>query len=91
MEVIVTLYYGVQVMRVAIDHAQFATLLWYRDRRVPELNIGANKCSEESMFVNSKRSVLTAHTVQRRIAGNPVKVDLAGGDVDIYQTQPKEL
>ena len=37
------------------------------------------------MFVNSKLSVLTAHTVQRRAAGNPVKVNLAGGDVDIYQ------
>ena len=24
-------------------------------------------------------------------AGNPVKVDLTGGDVGIYQTQPVEL
>jgi hypothetical protein len=42
---------------------------------------------KESMFVNYE-SVCVDRPYS---AGKPVKIDFAGGDADIYQTQPGEL
>ena len=42
---------------------------------------------KESMSVNYRVSVLAGYTALKK----PVKIDFAGGNVDIYQTQPGEL